>query len=280
MIKLDLVGKSFGPSVFEYTWRDVILYHLGIGASARDLDFVFEGARDGLQVIPTFGVIPAFEVLWGVVKNLNVDVQKVLHGEQTILADRPIPPQGKLLTTARLEGIYDKGKAALVQVRSETASEQGEVLFRCLAVFFCRGEGGWGGDPGPKGEPHEVLRDRPPDFAVADQTSPDQAVLYRLMGDVNPLHVDPQFAAGAGFKQPILHGLCTFGFAARAILKAVCDHDVRRLKEFKVRFSNVVFPGETLTTRGWKVKPGLYQVEAVTPGGVALSQAYARVAER
>lgn len=279
MIKLDLVGKSFGPSVFDYTWRDVILYHLGIGASAQDLNFVFEGARGGLQVVPTFGVIPAFEVLWQVVENLNVAVQKVLHGEQTILADRPIPPQGRLLTTARLEGIYDKGKAAVVQVRSETASEQGEKLFRCLAVFFCRGEGGWGGDPGPKGERHEVPGARPPDFAVADQTSPNQAVLYRLMGDVNPLHADPEFAAGAGFAQPILHGLCTFGFAARAVLKAICDNDVRRLKEFKVRFSNVVFPGETLITRGWKVNPGLYQVEAVTPGGVALSQAYARVAE-
>ena len=279
MINLDLVGKSFGPSVFEYSWRDVILYHLGIGASARDLDFVFEGARDGLQVIPTFGVIPAFDVLWQVVKSLNVDVQKVLHGEQAIFAENPISPRGKLLTTARLEGIYDKGKAALVEVRSETVSEQGETLFRCVAVFFCRGEGGWGGDPGPKAERHEVPGDRPPDFAVADQTSPNQAVLYRLMGDVNPLHVDPEFAAGAGFKQPILHGLCTFGFAARAVLKAVCDNDVRRLKEFRVRFSNVVFPGETVTTRGWKVKPGFYQVEAATPGGVALSQAYARVAE-
>jgi acyl dehydratase len=278
MIKLDLVGKSFGPSVFEYSWRDVILYHLGIGASARDLDFVFEGVKGGLQVIPTFGVIPAFEVLWQVVENLNVDVQKVLHGEQTIFAERPIPPRGRLLTTARLEGVYDKGKAALVRVRSETATEQGEILFRCLAVFFCRGEGGWGGDPGPKGEPHEVPMHRPPDFAIADQTSLNQAVLYRLMGDVNPLHVDPEFAAGAGFKQPILHGLCTFGFAARAILKAACDNDAGRLKEFKVRFSNVVFPGETVTTRGWKMQPGLYQVEAATPGGVALSQAYARVA--
>jgi acyl dehydratase len=279
MINLDLVGKSFGPSVFEYTWRDVVLYHLGIGASARDLNFVFEGAKGGLQVIPIFGVIPAFDVLWQAVKKLNVDLQKVLHGEQTIFADKPIPPRGKLLTTARLEGIYDKGRAALVQVRSETNSEQGETLFRCLAVFFCRDEGGWGGDPGPKGERHEVPGDRPPDFAVSDRTSPNQAVLYRLTGDVNPLHVDPEFAAGAGFKEPILHGLCTFGFAARAILKAVCDNDVRRLKEFKVRFSNVVFPGETVTTRGWKVKPGLYQVEALTPGGVALSQAFARVAE-
>jgi acyl dehydratase len=279
MINLDLVGKSFGPSVFEYTWRDVVLYHLGIGASARDLNFVFEGAKGGLQVIPIFGVIPAFDVLWQAVKKLNVDLQKVLHGEQTIFADKPIPPRGKLLTTARLEGIYDKGRAALVQVRSETNSEQGETLFRCLAVFFCRDEGGWGGDPGPKGERHEVPGDRPPDFAVSDRTSPNQAVLYRLTGDVNPLHVDPEFAAGAGFKEPILHGLCTFGFAARAILKAGCDNDVRRLKEFKARFSNVVFPGETVTTRGWKVKPGLYQVEALTPGGVALSQAFARVAE-
>jgi acyl dehydratase len=99
------------------------------------------------------------------------------------------------------------------------------------------------------------------------------------MGDVNPLHADPEFAAGAGFEQPILHGLCTFGFAARAILKGVCGNDVRRLKEFKARFSNVVFPGDTITTRGWKTGPGLYQVEAGTPGGVALSQAYARVAE-
>ena len=278
MVKLDLVGKSFGPSIYEYTWRDVILYHLGIGAPAQELEFVFEGVKGGLQVVPTFGVIPAFEVLWEVVENLNVDVQKVLHGEQTIFAEKPIPPQGRLLTTARLEGIYDKGKAALVQVGSETTSERGELLCRSLAVFFCRGEGGWGGDPGPKGERHEVPANRPPDFEVADQTWPNQAVLYRLMGDVNPLHVDPEFAGGAGFEHPILHGLCTFGVAARAILKGACGNDVRRLREFKARFSNVVFPGETITTRGWNTGPGLYQVEAGTPGGVALSQAYARVA--
>lgn len=278
MIKLELVGKSFGPSVYEYTWRDVILYHLGIGASPQKLEFVFEGVKGGLQVIPTFGVIPAFGVLWQVVEGLNVDVQKVLHGEQTIFAEKPIPPQGRLLTTARVEGIYDKGKAAVVQVKSETTTEENELLFRSLALFFCRGEGGWGGDPGPKAEPHEVPANRPPDFEVSDQTSPNQALLYRLMGDVNPLHVDPEFAAGAGFEQPILHGLCTFGFAARAILKGACGNDVRRFKEFKARFSNVVFPGETITTRGWKTGPGLYQVETGTPGGVALSQAYARVA--
>jgi len=278
MIHLNLVGKSFGPSLYEYTSREVILYHLGIGASPQELEFVFEGVKGGLRVVPTFGVIPAFEVLWEVVKNLNVDVQKVLHGEQTIFAEQVIRPQGRLLTTARLEGIYDKGKAALVQVKSETTSERGEPLFRSLALFFCRGEGGWGGDPGPKGERHEVPANRPPDFEVSDQTAPNQALVYRLMGDVNPLHVDPEFAVGAGFKQPILHGLCTFGFAARAILKGACGNDVRRLKEFKARFSNVVIPGETITTRGWKTGPGLYQVEAGTPGGVALSQAYARVA--
>jgi acyl dehydratase len=278
MIKHELVGKSFGPSVYEYTWRDVILYHLGIGAAPQELEYVFEGVKGGLQVIPTFGVIPAFGVLWQVVEDLNVDVQKVLHGEQTIFADRPFPPQGRLLTTARVEGVYDKGKAALVQVGSETATEPGEVLLRCLAVFFCRGEGGWGGDPGPKAERHEVPANRQPDFEVSDQTAPNQALLYRLMGDVNPLHVDPAFAAGAGFEQPILHGLCTFGFAARAILKGACGNDVRRFKEFKARFSKVVFPGETITTRGWQTGPGLYHLEAGTPGGVALSQAYARVA--
>lgn len=279
MINTDLTGKTLGPSVFEYSWRDVVLYHLGIGASAHELSFVYEGAKGGLQVIPTFGVIPAFEVLWQVVEQLNVDVQKVLHGEQTIIVEKPIPPQGRLFTTARLEGIYDKGKAALAQVRSETANDAGELLFRCLGVFFCRGAGGWGGDPGPKGEAFDGHGDRSPDFQVSDQTSLNQAVLYRLMGDVNPLHVDPDFAAGAGFNRPILQGLCTFGFAARAVLKALCDNDIRRFKEFKVRFSNVVVPGETITTRGWKATPGLYHIEASTEAGIALSQAYARVSQ-
>lgn len=277
MIDTSRVGLALGPLDHKVTWRDVILYHLGIGARATDLHFVWEGAKDGLKVCPSYAVIPAFQPFFRVLKELKIDLRTVLHGEEAIRLHGPIPSEGILKTTVQVAGIYDKKKAALVVLETQTTDEAGTALFDTRASLFCRGLGGWGGDPGPKAESVPVPRDRAPDFEISQKTTEEQAALYRLSGDVNPLHIDPETAQAAGFPKPILHGLCTFGFATRAILEGACGGDVNRLKAFQVRFADVVFPGDVITTRGWKLEGGRYAIEAATERAVVLSHALAEV---
>jgi acyl dehydratase len=212
-----------------------------------------------------------------VLKELKIDLRTVLHGEEAIRLHGPIPSEGILKTTVKVAGIYDKKKAALVVLETQTTDEAGTALFDTRASLFCRGLGGWGGDPGPKAESVPVPRDRAPDFEISQKTTQEQAALYRLSGDVNPLHIDPETARAAGFPRPILHGLCTFGFATRAILEGACGGDVNRLKAFQVRFADVVFPGDVITTRGWKLEGGRYAIEAATERAVVLSHALAVV---
>ncbi len=277
MIRLDRIGETVGPDVHEYDVRDVALYHLGIGAGADDLRYVYEGVPGGLIVCPTYAVIPAFAPFTKVLGLLDVPLASVLHGEEAIFLDGAIPPRGKLFTRSRVPAVHDKGKAALLIMETETADEAGTVLFRTRASLFCRGLGGFGGDPGPRGEVRAVHAGRPPDFEVSRRAGENQAALYRLSGDTNPLHIDPAAAAAAGFPRPILHGLCTFGFAGRAVLAAACGNDAGRFKEFGCRFSAPVFPGETVVTSGWKMGGGLYHLRVSTERGDVLSNAYARV---
>jgi acyl dehydratase len=277
MIDTSRVGLTLGPLDHKVTWRDVILYHLGIGARSKDLHFVWEGAAGGLQVCPSYAVIPAFQPFFRVLKELKIDLRTVLHGEEAIRLHGPIPSEGILKTTVKVAGIYDKKKAALVVLETQTTDEAGTALFDTRASLFCRGLGGWGGDPGPKAESVPVPRDRAPDFEISQKTTQEQAAIYRLSGDVNPLHIDPETAQAAGFPKPILHGLCTFGFATRAILEGACGGDVNRLKAFQVRFADVVFPGDVITTRGWKLEGGRYAIEAATERAVVLSHALAVV---
>ncbi len=276
-INLDLVGKKSDPIIHKYDWKDVVVYALGIGASTDELDFLFE--MGDLKVFPTFAVVPSFRALVQATSNLNVNPMMILHGEQTVIQHRPIPPQGELTTISRVTGIYDKGKAALVVVKAETTIE-GEPVFDNVFTIFARGEGGFGGDRGPealKADPPEGVA---PDFRVEYKTLPQQALLYRLSGDTNPLHASPQFAAMGGFDRPILHGLCTYGHAGRAILHSVCGGDPARFKSFAARFASVVFPGDTIITEGWKEKPGRYVVRASTQEGkTVLSNAIAEVVE-
>ncbi|MEK6697148.1 MAG: MaoC/PaaZ C-terminal domain-containing protein [Candidatus Deferrimicrobiota bacterium] len=279
MMRLERVGETIGPVVHEYRTRDVALYHLGIGAGADDLDLVYEGVRGGLKVCPTFAVIPSFPAIIAALSRFEVPPGSILHGEEAIFLEKPIPPRGKLSTTARVPAVYDKGKAALLIVETESADEAGEPLFRTRASVFCRGLGGFGGDPGPRVDARPVPAGRAPDFEVAGPTAESQAALYRLSGDLNPLHIDPAVASAAGFPRPILHGLCTFGFAGRAVVRGACGNDVGRLREFGCRFSAPVFPGETVTTRGWRMGGGLYLLQVSTGRGDVLSQAYACVRE-
>ena len=253
-----------------------MLYALGVGCGTDELQFTYE--RD-LKVLPTFAVIPSFPAMLNLGGAMQVNPAMVLHGEQAHrAARRPSPPSGTLTTTPTIKAVYDKGKGAVVVVETETVDEKGKLLFRNTSSIFVRGEGGFGGDRGPSGAKN-APPDRTPDKSVSYKTLPQQALIYRLSGDMNPLHADPDFAAMGGFDKPILHGLCTYGHAGRAVLPAYCDNDPARLKSFEVRFSGVVFPGETITTDMWQVEPGKIVLTAKTERGEAvLTSAAAEVA--
>jgi acyl dehydratase len=248
-IDLTYVGRKLEPSTHSYSERDVMLYALGIGAGTGELPFVYE--RD-LQVLPTFAVIPAFPAMMNLGGAMQVNPAMVLHGEQRIELHAPIPTSGTITTTPTIKAVYDKGKAAVVVVDTESVDGAGRLLFRNTSSIFVRGEGGFGGDRGPTGAKN-VPPERAPDKTISMKTLPQQALLYRLSGDMNPLHADPDFARMGGFDTPILHGLCTYGHAGRAVLRAFCDGDPRRMKAFEVRFAGVVFPGETIVTEMWQV---------------------------
>jgi acyl dehydratase len=276
-IKLDLVGKKSDPIPFAYNWKDVVLYALGVGAKVDELDFLYEGR--GPKVLPTFAVVPSFVSMITVAGDLGANPMMILHGEQKIILHRPIPSSGKLATTSEVKGIYDKGKGALVVVEAKTTDDKNEPLFDNVFSIFVRGEGGFGGERGPEAVKADPPAGAAPDFEVVEATTREQALLYRLSGDVNPLHADPNMAKFGGFDRPILHGLCTYGHAGRAILRGACGGDPSKLRSFGARFAGVVFPGDTLTTRGWKTGDGKYVVTVTTQEGkVVLSNAIAEVA--
>jgi len=264
-IDTSAVGKTLDATTFEYTDRDVMLYALGVGAGADpaggELDFVFE---KNLKTLPTFAVIPAFPALGGIGKYLQFNPMMLLHGEQSITLNAPIPTTGKLTTQGKITGIYDKGSGALVSLEVETKNEAGEHLFTNTSGIFLRGEGGFGGDRGPSASGKNVPPERAPDHTVEYKTSPDQAALYRLSGDRNPLHIDPEFAKLGGFDRPIIHGLCTFGFVGRAVLHSVCGGDPAKFKSFEVRFSGVAVSGKKKVTQIWNDGDGKVLVQATT----------------
>jgi acyl dehydratase len=237
---------SWGPD-------NVILYHLGIGAGdpptdPNELSYTYEG---NLKVLPSFAVVPVFSAMAGMlaVDGFNVDFTKLLHGEQAIELHRPIPTSAEVTSKVRISDIFDKGKAALA-IMEVTTSDADGPLFTNRFSLFLRGEGGFGGDPGPKAE--NAVPGRDPDFVIESPTLPQQALLYRLSGDKNPLHADPNFAAFGGFDRPILHGLCSYGICCKAAVDAVLDGDVSSVASYNARFAGVFFPGETMVTKLWK----------------------------
>jgi len=265
-LKFDLLGEKSEPTSFSYTEDDVMLYALGIGAKVEDeLNFLYE--KD-LKVFPTFAVVPLTVEGWDYPARIGMNMFHVLHGEQKIELNGPIPPKGTFVSTRTMDAIYDKGDAGAVAHTSvETLDENGNLLFVNRSVIFDRSAGNFGGDRGPKSEKFVPPDGKNPDFHVEYATSPDQAALYRLSGDKNPLHIEPEFAEMGGLDRPILHGLCTFGYAGRAILHSLCGSDPARLKSFSVRFTGVVFPGETLVTEGWEMESGTYVVQTKTGDG-------------
>jgi|YNPNPStandDraft_1061719.scaffolds.fasta_scaffold30678_1 acyl dehydratase len=272
----QVVGYELSPLDYQVEPDRVILYNLGVGAGEDpdDLKFVYENSP-GLLALPTFGVIPPFPALMGLlaVPGVQINLAMLLHGEQYLEIRKPLPVQGKLVSKPRISSLYDKGKGALIELDVDTVDESGDIVFFNRFGVFIRGEGGFGGERGP--EPGNEPPDKEPDAVMELKTSSTQAMLYRLSGDKNPLHIDPNFAALGGFERPILHGLCSFGFAARAILKQYCDNDPARFKAIKVRFSRHVFPGETIVTEMWKVADDqvIFRCKTAERGEFCLSNA-------
>lgn len=255
-INPDAVGTTSEPVVSSWTSRDALLYAVGVGAGQDPLDrselpFVTENSVDvGQRALPTLAVVlPEVSGVFGSIGSFNPAM--LVHGEERIVLHRELPVAGSVATTAEITAIWDKGSGAVVEVTSRSVGEEdGEPLVDVVMSAFIRGEGGWGGDRGPSG-PVE-FPDRAPDAVVELQTRPEQALIYRLSGDRNPLHSDPTFAAFAGFDRPILHGLCTYGFAGRALLGELCEWDPARLASMSGRFSSPVFPGEALAVHIWR----------------------------
>lgn len=262
-----VVGKELDAIPFDWVERDIILYALGLGVGVGEsatadsvLQYTFE---QQLKVIPTYGVIPAFPALAGVMgaPGFDINPMMILHGEQEleILAD-DIPTRAETVTSTRVANVFDKGKGALVVLEAVTSTKGGQDLFKNTFGVFVRGEGGFGGESGPP--PGNDAPDRSPDFTDEKPTMEHQAIIYRLSGDYNPLHIDPQFAALGGFDRPILHGMCTYGNVCRSVIGAVCGDDPTKLKSLKARFASPVMPGETIITEGWKESDNEYVIRA------------------
>ncbi len=256
----DAVGAKGEPRHWAWDSRDVLLYSLGVGAGATDpvgseLEFTTENtAGVDQKVLPTFCVLSGFNARGGASAMASVgsfDPRMLVHGEQGIVLHRPIPVEGGITMTDEITGIYDKGKGAVIATKSTaTLDSDDRPLFDMTSSVFITGAGGWGGDRGPSAKANEAP-ERQPDQSITYQTREDQALLYRLSGDRNPLHSDKQFSDVGGFPKPILHGLCTYGFTGRALLAALAGNEPSRFKAMEGRFSSPVLPGEALTINIW-----------------------------
>ncbi len=262
-INPDAVGTVADPVEVSWTSKDCLLYAVGVGAGTDELAFTTENST-GIeqQVLPTFAVIVGIGgAAMTAIGTFNWAM--LVHGEQAIELHRPIPVDGRISVTSKVAAIWDKGSAAVVVLEADAAdAATKEPMFSTRMSAFIRGEGGWGGDRGPSG-PRNVPPEREPDHVIRYKTREDQALTYRLSGDRNPLHSDPEFAKLAGFDRPILHGLCTYGFTGRALLHGLCGSDPARFRAMEGRFSKPVLPGDELTVKMWETESGqaVYRTE-------------------
>lgn len=266
------LGAAPTTRVLSWSARDVLLYHLSLGAgrdAATDPELGWTFERD-LRVLPTFALVAGRGVSAGdgraapamSMPGIDIDLRRVLHGGQSLTVHRPLPVAGSATLTTRVADVWDKGKAAVVVLEHAASDEAGEPLWTTEMQIWARGEGGFGGDPGPESSSPET--NAVPDHVIDVPTTPDQALLYRLNGDLNPLHIDPEFARAAGFDAPILHGLASYGILAKALVDHLLDGDPARLHSLTVRFAGTLTPGQTIRTTVWRAGEALV-VAAVCP---------------
>lgn len=259
-LDVSTVGYTTEPIAFKYDWKTTVLYSLGIGATRDELDHLYE-AR-GPKVFPTFGVIPAYGPVRELFVKTGCDMTRLVHGAQTLRIHRPLPPEGTLSSVGTIRGIYDMKKLAQVVLETRTTLN-GEPCFDTEWQLLIRDAGGYGGARPPKADVPKAAEGSTPTFVDEAQTAPEQALLYRLSGDLNPLHADPEFARSVGFSDgPILHGLCTYGFVARALVRHACGQNADRLRSFTAQFRKPVWPGEKIRTEGYALGDGRVVVQA------------------
>ena len=254
------IGKAMPPMTYTYTTKDVALYALGVGAPTDVLDqdelkFVYELSTAGFVALPTFPVVYTGEMIHhlisGKIGDIEFNPMMLVHGEQYLEIHKTIPTSGTITCQPVTSAIYDKGSGMLVVTDVDCFDESGDKVAMQQSSMFIRGLGGFGGERGTS-EKINVPPEREPDAVHEEKTLERQALIYRLSGDINPLHADPNMAAVGNFDRPILHGLASYGFAARAVVKHFCDNDPSKVFSVRTRFSKHVFPGETLVTEMWK----------------------------
>lgn len=273
------VGRTTEPLSYTYDFRDVVLYALGVGATRdRDLPFLYE--KHGPRVLPTFGVVPAFACLEKVLPFVGGDFRGVVHNKQSLTVHAPLPPSGTLTSVGKVLGVYDMKRFGICTFGTETRDASGTLLVTTESQILFRFDGGFGGER-PPAEPRNKVPEGEPLFTSLERTSPEQALLYRLSGDLNPLHADPELAKEVGFDTPILHGLCTFGVAGRAIVTHVCGGDPAKLRSLSGQFRRPVFPGEALVVSAWRAEGGLVVrvAAAEKPDDYVFTSGYAEVEE-
>lgn len=255
----SIVGREFGPETFSWTSRDTLLYAIGVGAgqddALKELAFTTENTEGApQQVLPTYAVLLMQNTARADLG--DIDRTKLVHGEQSFRLTTPLPVAGSAQVRNKITGVYDKGSGAVVTTEA-TAHDAttGELLASTTSSVFIRGAGGFGGERGSSQS--ITMPEREPDIDIATQTRPDQALLYRLSGDRNPLHSDPAFAARGGFERPILHGMCTYGITGRVLLHAVCNGDPARVRGMQARFTKPVLPGDKLRVQAWREADGV-----------------------
>ena len=265
------------PVSRNYQAKDVSLYALGVGAGASmeesDLRYVYEG--DGFVAMPMLALALGQGGFWMSDPELGVDWRRIVHGEQMLTVHAPLPTSGAVTAVETVEDVFDKGagKGAVCYVRRDLTDADGELLATSRSCLFLRGDGGFGGHAGGGQSLHPTPSDRAPDVVVDLPTRVDQAAIFRLSGDVNPLHIDPKAAAAVGFDRPILHGLALYGRVGLGLIQTLCDNDPTRLRSLDVRFVGPFFPGETVRLECWTVGPGRasFRATALERGVLVLS---------
>jgi NAD(P)-dependent dehydrogenase (short-subunit alcohol dehydrogenase family)/acyl dehydratase len=268
-LNLSAIGKQIGPYTKDYTWKDTVLYALGVGAGFSDLDYCYE--KD-LKVIPSFAITTAYDLMPELATASNINLTGILHGEHEIIFHNPIPPEGTLSTAGAITHYYDKGKdkGALIIAEFETHHSNGDKLFTSIATVFARLDGGFGGQDAPKKQ--ILFPQREPDVVVDAKPSADQPLIFRLSGDTFQLHVDREFAKMAGFERPIMHGLCTHGYACRALIEKLVPGKPQKVRRLDCRFKRPLYPGVPIKTLIWQIDDGqaLWRVINAESGEVVI----------